>query len=85
MLITPRIAATLRGEGVEAICIVETWAESSSTGRILMRGRIIGDPPGLPDGPYTVEFAGYKLPTRKWAGEWELNFLPSDLWRRKAA
>lgn len=70
-----RIPGILSAKGIVAACIVETWNERSSTGHVFTRCRIVNDPPHLPDGPYEVEFAGHKVPTRKTSGKWELVFF----------
>lgn len=74
---TPRVQvpAILRGKHGEVRCVVETWTERSSTGRVITRGRILHDPPHLADGLYEVTFAGQTITTKKWSGEWQLNFL----------
>lgn len=74
-----RIPGILSAKGIVAACIVETWKERSSTGHLFTRCRIINDPPHLPDGPYEVEFAGHKVPTRKTSGRWELVFFAPEL------
>lgn len=59
-------AALLREPDVTANCVFETWQEKSSTGRVFTRARLAEYPPGLPDGQYTVEFAGHAVSIRRW-------------------
>ena len=60
-------------------CVLETWREHASSGKVYTRCRITKEPPDLPDGPYRVEFAGQSIRTRKCEGEWELVFLAPDI------
>lgn len=78
-MLTVRVPAELRGMGFVARCILETWRECSSRGRVFIRCRIVDEPPGLPDGCYGVEVEGQMVSTRKFSGEWELSFLPSRI------
>ena len=74
-----RIPALLRGwDGKAASCLIETWNEQSSAGKIYTRIRITDDPPELPDGEYLVEFAEQSLRTQKYQGKWQLVFLAPD-------
>ncbi|HEY3837245.1 MAG TPA: hypothetical protein VGL72_11770 [Bryobacteraceae bacterium] len=81
--------ATLRGmyyqEDREGICELLVWTETSSSGRIYPRCRILNEKPVLPDGEYAVCFAGRVIPTRKFSGCWRLTFLPPDIDLEKAA
>jgi len=70
-----RHTALLCATGIVAPCTVETWQEQSSSGRSYTRCRIVNEPPDLPDGPYQLEFADHKVPTRRWSGLWELIFI----------
>lgn len=63
----------------EADCALLTWKESSTAGRVYTRCRIVEEPSELPDGPYTVFFAGHQVPTRKFEGRWMLTFLPQGI------
>ena len=56
-------------------CVLETWQEESTSGRLFTRCRIVDDPVELPDGAYTLEFGGRSVQTHKYHGAWELNFL----------
>jgi hypothetical protein len=71
--------------GCEADCRLLTWKETSTTGRLYTRCRIMDEPPHLPDGAYTLFFAGHAVPTRKFEGSWMLTFLPSSIDLGKAA
>lgn len=73
------VHAELRGMGRETECTLTLWTEQSLSGRRFTRCRISGDPADLPDGSYTVSFGGHTVFTRKWSGEWMLNFLPSHI------
>lgn len=70
-----RIPALLHGMGQVVTCVVETWQEESSSGRLYTRCRISNEPPELPDGPYRVEFSDWRIQTNKYQGQWELMFL----------
>lgn len=61
------------------------WKEFSTTGRVYGRCRIVDDPPTLPDGPYTLFFAGHSVTTRKFDGAWMLTFLPAGINLEEAA
>lgn len=74
-----RFPAVLRGPGLESQCVVEAWQERSSTGRVFLRGRIVDDPPELPDGGYVVAFESHSVKTNKLGGLWELVFLPPEV------
>jgi hypothetical protein len=50
-----------------------------------LRCRIVDDPPTLPDGPYTLFFAGRSVTTRKFDGAWMLTFLPAGINLEEAA
>lgn len=63
----------------EAECKLLTWKETSASGRIYTRCKIMNEPGDLPDGTYTAFFAGHSVATRKWDGYWMLTFLPSDI------
>ncbi len=63
----------------QADCALLTWKESSKSGRVYTRCKIVDDPTELPDGPYTLFFAGNTIQTRKFEGHWMLTFLPSDI------
>lgn len=73
------VRAVLRGMGRETECNLTLWTEQSLSGRKFTRCRISGEPGDLPDGSYTVSFEGHTVFTRKWSGEWMLNFLPSHI------
>jgi hypothetical protein len=75
----------LRGMGRVAYCVLEIWREESSSGRACTRCRIANDAPGLPDGPYRVEFSHYSVRTRKQKGNWELVFIVPERLASKAA
>ena len=70
-----RVPAVLRGMDNVVDCTLETWQEESMSGRLFTRCRIVGEPPELPDGRYTLEFASRSVRTNKCHGAWELNFL----------
>lgn len=72
-----RVEALVRGMGHEARCILETWKERSSTGRVFTRCRMSEGPPDLPDGSYEISIGEQSFSTRRWSGLWELTFLPS--------
>jgi hypothetical protein len=74
-----RVRGVLRGMNREADCVLVAWKESSESGRVYTRCRIIDEPSDLPDGTYTVIFAGQSVTTRKWWGEWMLTFLPPEI------
>jgi hypothetical protein len=80
-----RVRGVLRGMSCEADCALMTWKESSTSGRVYTRCRIVDDPDELPDGPYTLFFAGHKVPTRKFEGRWMLTFLPQGIDLEQAA
>lgn len=80
-----RVGGVLRGMGCEADCGLQMWKESSTTGRVYGRCRIVDDPPTLPDGPYTLFFAGHSVATRKFDGAWMLTFLPAGINLEEAA
>ena len=82
-----RIPAVLSGvdSPIIATCVVETWAEHSSSGKAYTRCRIINDPPDLPDGRHTVEFGDHRIPTSKYQGHWELVFLAPEVQLSRAA
>ena len=71
-----RVHGVLKGLDREANCVVTTWKERSSSGRVYTRCRIVDEPGDMPEGPYTLTFAGYTVPTRKFDGCWMLSFLP---------
>lgn len=71
-----RVHGVLKGLDREANCVLATWKERSSSGRVFTRCRIVDEPSDLPEGPYTMTFAGYSVPTRKFDGCWMLSFLP---------
>lgn len=74
-----RVPAFLHGTadrvGVHAMCTLEIWSEQSSHGRLFTRCRITGEPEGLPDGPYVLEFDSRKVTTKKNEGLWALTLL----------
>lgn len=80
-----RIPGVLRAANLIAGCTVETWKEQSFNGRIYTRCRIVEDPPQLADGPYTLRFAGYSIPTNKFEGKWEPVVLEEESQLQKAA
>ena len=80
-----RIHGVLRGMRREAPCTLIIWKESSTSGRIYTRCRIAEEPSDLPDGTYTLSFAGYDVPTRKWESHWLLTFLPPEIDLERAA
>jgi hypothetical protein len=69
----------------EAHCTLLTWKESSTKGRVYTRCKIQDDPADLPDGPYTVCFAGYTVTTRRFDHCWMLTFLPTEIDLERAA
>lgn len=73
------VSATVRGMGREAICILETWTERSSTGRVFTRCRILDHPSDLPDGTYEFTIAGKSFSTKRWSGVWDLIYLPPSI------
>lgn len=74
-----RLKALLRGMGCKADCVLETWKETSSTGRVFTRAVITEEPVHLPDGIYMIVVRGQNLFTRKWGGSWLLTFLPPEI------
>lgn len=74
-----RFAAVLRGTDVIAGCVMETWQERSSTDRVFIRARIVECSADLPDGKYTIEFAGHTIQVRRWGEKWSLTYLPSEI------
>jgi len=73
------VRGIVRGMGSESECTLTLWTEHSLSGRRFTRCRISGESLNLPDGSYTVSFEGHTLFTRRWLGEWMLNFLPSHI------
>jgi hypothetical protein len=71
-----RVHGVLQGLEREANCVLMAWKERSSSGRVFTRCRVVDEPADLPEGPYTLTFAGYSVPTRKFDGCWMLSFLP---------
>lgn len=69
----------------EADCDLITWTERSNAGRVYTRCKIVNEPSDLPEGPYTLFFAGHTVPTRKFDGCWTLTFLPRDIDLTRAA
>jgi hypothetical protein len=80
-----RVRGILRGMNCTADCALLMWKEFSTTGRVFTRCRIVDDPKGLPDGPYTLSFAGHEVQTRKFEGNWMLTFLPAGIELQEAA
>jgi hypothetical protein len=80
-----RVKALLRGMGCKADCVLETWQETSSTGRVFTRAVIAEEPPNLPDGIYMIVVGGQNVFTRKWGGSWLLTFLPPEVDTAKCA
>lgn len=74
-----RVPAVLRAPDIDSKCTLEVWQESSSTGRIFTRCRIIDETPEVPDGPYQVLFANHAVSTWKTGGAWELVFLSPEI------
>ena len=74
-----RIHGVLQGMDREAGCVLMTWKERSTSGRVYTRCRIADEPADLPEGPYVVSFAGHEIPTRKFDGCWTLSFLPREV------
>ena len=68
-----------------ADCALLTWKESSTSGRVYTRCRIVDEPSELPDGAYTLFIDDHEVPTRKFEGHWMLTFLPPDIRLREAA
>jgi len=66
-------------------CALLTWKESSTSGRVYTRCRIVDELSELPDGPYTLFLAGHEIPTRKFEGHWMLTFLPPGVQLQEAA
>lgn len=52
-----RFPGVLRGMGKVASCVLETWQEESTSGRMFTRCRIVDEPQELPDGLYELEVA----------------------------
>lgn len=74
-----RLSALLRGMGCKADCKLDTWQETSSTGRVFTRAVVVEEPPNLPDGIYMIVVGSGTLFTRKWGGSWMLTFLPPEI------
>lgn len=74
-----RVKALLRGMGCKADCMLDTWRETSSTGRVFTRAVVVEEPPNLPDGIYMIVVGSRMIFTRKWGGSWLLTFLPPDV------
>jgi len=66
-------------------CALLTWKEFSTTGRVYTRCKIVDEPKELPDGPYSLTFAGHTVQTRKFEGNWMLTFLPPGIELQEAA
>ena len=77
--IVVRLKALLRGMGCKADCMLDTWKETSSTGRVFTRAVVIDEPPNLPDGIYMIVVGSRMVFTRKWGGSWMLTFLPPEI------
>jgi hypothetical protein len=80
-----RVRGVLKGMDRKAACILLTWKETSTTGRVYTRCRIVDEPSDLPDGPYTLSFARLTLSTRKLDDCWMLTFLPPEIDLERAA
>jgi len=80
-----RVRGVLRGMACAADCALLTWKESSTSGRVYTRCKIVDEPSELPDGPYTLSFKGHEVPTRKFEGQWMLTFLPQGIDLDRAA
>lgn len=80
-----RVRGVLRGMACVADCALLTWKESSTSGRVYTRCKIVDEPGELPDGPYTLSFNGHEVPTRKFEGHWMLTFLPRGIDLERAA
>lgn len=74
---TPAVLRSL--SGTVAGCVLETWKERASTGKMYTGCRIVNDPPDLPDGNYIVEFGANRIQTRRVWGVWSLTFLAPDI------
>ena len=74
-----RLKALLRGMGCKADCMLDTWQERSSTGRVFTRAVVVDEPPNLPDGIYMIVVGSRMVFTRKWGGSWMLTFLPPEI------
>lgn len=73
-----RSHAILQGIGTKAGCLLETWKETSSTGRIFTRAVITEEYPNLPDGIYMLILGHQNTFVRKVEGGWRLIFLPPE-------
>ena len=80
-----RAHGLLQGLDREAECKLILWKERSTRGRVYVRCRIVDEPSDLPEGPYTLSFAGHKVETRKFDGCWMLSFLPPEIELEQAA
>ena len=74
-----RVNALLRGMGCKADCKLDTWQETSSTGRVFTRAVVAEEPANLPDGIYMIVVGSGMVFTRKWGGTWMLTFLPPEI------
>lgn len=74
-----RAHGLLKGMDREAECRLILWKERSTAGRVYVRCRIVDEPADLPEGPYTLSFAGHQVETRKFDGCWMLSFLPPGI------
>lgn len=74
-----RLNAGLQGIGIKGDCILETWKETSSSGRTFTRAVIVEESPILPDGIYMLVVGHQSAFVRKIDGVWRLIFLPPEI------
>jgi hypothetical protein len=73
-----RLRAVLYGIGCQADCILETWKDISSAGKVFTRAVIGKERPNLPDGIYMLVLGHQSTFVRKYEGAWRLIFLPPE-------
>jgi len=74
-----RLHAVLQGIGRKGTCVLETWKERSSKGRVFTRAVIVEERPKLPDGLYILVLCHGSIFVRKLEGAWRLTFLPPEI------
>lgn len=74
-----RLNAELQGIGRKGKCVLETWKERSSKGRVFTRAVIVEESPKLPDGFYMLVLGHESVFVRKLEGVWRLTFLPPEI------
>lgn len=74
-----RSNAVLQGIGTKSDCVLETWKETSSSGRVFTRAVIVEENPVLPDGLYMLVVGHQSAFVRKIDGMWRLIFLPPEI------